>query len=72
MSLRRRLPPKSPTTMLPAESTATPRGLLNRAAAPKPFADPAAAAPARVVTTPEGVTARMRWLFLSATMTSPE
>jgi len=45
---------------LPALSTATPLGLLNRALLPVPFALPGLPArPASVVTAPDGVTFRM-------------
>jgi hypothetical protein len=56
---------------LPLLSTATPAGQLNEAPAPVPSANVADPLPASVVTTPPGVSLRMRWLFLSATMTLP-
>ena len=64
-----RLFPVSATTMTPVEGiTSTPIGKLNLAAAPVPSANaPSLPLPASVVTTPRGVTRRMRWLPVSAT-----
>jgi len=56
---------------LPLLSTATPTGLLNEAPAPVPSANVRVPFPASVVTTPPGVTLRMRLLYVSATMTLP-
>ena len=54
--------------MFVALSTATPAGLLNRAAVPMPSALPfCPALPARVVTDPAGLTLRIVELFESAT-----
>ena len=62
--------PSSATKTLPAPSTATPQGLLRRAAAPVPSALPGEpAVPANVVTTPVAVIFRMVWLLVSATKT---
>src|SRR5262245_36714325 len=58
--------------MLVALSTAMPLGLLNRAVAPMPSALPfSPQRPARVVTTPLGVTLRMVQFSESATYTLP-
>jgi len=50
-----------------AASTATPHGMLNFAFVPTPSAKPFAPCPARVVTRPPGVMARIRWFFESPT-----
>jgi hypothetical protein len=52
--------------MLPSEFTAILAGELNLAAVPVALENPAVL-PARVVTTPAGVTNRIRWLPVSAT-----
>src|SRR6185436_16595932 len=53
----------SVTRRLPALSTATPVGRLKRASGPVPSALPDTnAVPAKVVTTPAGVTLRTEWL----------
>ena len=66
-----RLLEKSATTTLPLLSTATPVGDRNEAPAPTPSANAYDPFPASVVTTPPGVTLRMRLLLWSATMTLP-
>src|ERR1019366_3318022 len=64
--------PLSATNTLPALSTATPQGYLNRAALPVPSALPEVPArPASVVTTPAGVTFRIVQLTSSATNMLP-
>ena len=55
----------------PLELKATPLGSWNEALAPKPSAFAADPLPARVDTSPPGVTWRMRLLENSATMTLP-
>jgi len=55
----------------PDASTATPRGLLNCAAAPAPSAKPDEPLPASDVTAPAGVTTRTLWLPVSATYRLP-
>ena len=60
----------SATNTLPLESTPTPRGKKNVAAIPVPSAEPIEL-PARVVTTPSGVTFLMRLFPLSATYKLP-
>ncbi len=62
VSLRMRWLSESATMTLPLLSTATPLGLLNEAPAPTPSANEADPLPASVVTTPPGVTLRMRLL----------
>ncbi len=62
-NLRMRLFKKSATMTLPLLSTATPVGRLNEAPVPTPLANAADPLPASVVTTPPGVTLRMRWLL---------
>ena len=69
--LRMRWLPESATMTLPLLSTATPLGELNEAPAPVPSANVADPLPASVVTTPPGVTLRMRSLPQSATLTLP-
>ena len=69
--LRMRLFPESPMKTFPAVSTATPRGALKEAPVPVPSANAADPLPARVLTTPPGVTLRMRLLAESATNTLP-
>ena len=71
VSLRMRLLSMSATMTLPLLSTATPRGESNEAPVPVPSANVPVPLPASVVTTPPGVTLRMRWLYESATMTLP-
>jgi hypothetical protein len=71
VTLRMRLLLESATITLPLASTATPEGLKNRALAPVASKNPAVDCPARVVTTPPGVTLRMRWFWVSATITLP-
>ena len=62
----------SATTITPLEGiTATPVGPLKLAAAPVPSANAPLPLPASVVTTPTGVTSRMRWLPKSATTITP-
>ena len=62
----------SATTTTPLDGiTATPYGLLKLAAAPVPSANAWLPLPASVVTTPRGVTCRMRLLRMSATTTMP-
>ena len=61
----------SATYTLPFKSTATPRGSLNCAAAPRPSASPATPLPASVLTEPPEVIFRMRWLLVSPTYTFP-
>ena len=59
----------SATTITPLEGiTATPHGYAKLAVTPVPSANAWLPLPASVVTTPRGVTRRMRWLLLSATM----
>jgi len=53
--------------MFPDESIAIPEGLKNTAFVPVPSAKPSDPLPANVVTTPEGVTLRIRLLRISAT-----
>ena len=61
---------ESATTITPLEGiTATPAGQLKLAVVPVPSAKEASPLPASVVTTPRGVTSRMRWL--SATTITP-
>ena len=62
----------SQTNTLSAASTVRPVGVLNAAAAPVPFVNAATPEPARVVTTPAGVTLRILLLPESATKTLPE
>ena len=69
--IRRRLLPRSATSTLPPSVTATPYGELKAAAVPSPSAKLGAPVPAIVVTTPAGVTRRMRCPVASATATSP-
>ena len=70
VTLRMRWLLVSATTMLPLGSRATPEGLLKDAPVPVPSANPCQF-PASDVTTPRGVTTRMRLLLVSATMTMP-
>lgn len=63
--------PPSDTYRLPAESTATPFGLLNVANVPAPFEKPAKPFPATVVTEVLGKIKRMAWLPVSAMYTLP-
>ena len=59
-------------TTMPLEGiTATPVGMLKLAAVPVPSVNASLPLPASVVTTPSGVTSRMRWLCSSATTTMP-
>jgi hypothetical protein len=53
---------KSATYRFPAESSATPKGLLKLALVPVPLVDPDEL-PANVVTTPADVILRIRWLL---------
>jgi hypothetical protein len=69
--LRMRLFPESATYTIPLASTATPEGLKKEAATPAPSANAPTPLPASVLTTPPGVTARTRWLFVSATNKVP-
>jgi hypothetical protein len=55
------------TKSAPAPSTATPQGPSTAAAVPTPFAEEAAPVPTYVVTKPEAVQRRTRWLLVSAT-----
>jgi hypothetical protein len=71
VTLRMRLLPQSATITLPLLSTATPQGVMNEAPVPVPSANANDPFPASVVTTPPGVTLRMRLLRESATMTLP-
>ena len=71
VSLRMRWLLWSATMTLPLLSTATPEGYENEAPAPVPSANAYDPLPASVVTTPPGVTLRMRLLYVSATMTLP-
>ena len=71
VSLRIRLLLASATSALPLASTATSQGFLNEASVPAPSAKSYIPLPASVVTTPTGVTRRMRWLPKSATKMSP-
>jgi hypothetical protein len=67
-----RLFDESATTISPLEETAaTALGPLKLAAVPVPSANAALPLPASVVTTPRGVTRRMRLLFGSATTITP-
>ena len=59
---RMRWLPASATMTLPLLSTATPEGFLNEAPVPMPSANVADQLPASGVTTPPGVTLRMRVL----------
>ena len=62
----------SATTITPLEGiTATPKGQKKLAAVPDPSANAPLPLPAIVVTTPMGVTSRMRWLPESATTITP-
>ena len=61
----------SPTNRFPNESIAIPVGALNPAFVPVPSNHVAVPDPAKVVTTPDGVTLRMRWLPLSTTYKFP-
>jgi hypothetical protein len=62
----------STKTITPLEGiTANPAGWLKLAAAPAPLAKVALPLPASVVTTPRGVTCRMRLLTVSATTIAP-
>jgi hypothetical protein len=70
-TLRMRWLSQSATMTLPLLSTATPKGLLNEAPAPVPSVNAYDPLPASVVTTPPGVTLRMRLLSPSATTTLP-
>jgi hypothetical protein len=58
---------ESATYTVPLESTATPSGESKEALVPKPSANAADPLPAKVVTTPPGVTLRTLWLPWSAT-----
>ena len=71
VTLRMRLLSRSATMTLPLKSKATLKGLLKDAAVPVPSAYPYEPLPASVLTTPPGVTTRMRWLYMSATMMLP-
>jgi hypothetical protein len=70
-TLRMRLFAESATITLPLASMATPVGSLNAAPTPVPSANAYDPLPASVVTTPPGVTLRIRLLSLSATITLP-
>ncbi len=65
-SARMRLLYSSPMYTVPEGPTATPKGLLNKEAVPRPSAKPPVGPgglpPAMVVTSPRGDTMRMRWL----------
>ena len=52
--------PESPTITLPVAVAASANGLENFATSPKPSVVPAPPVPARVVTLPPALTARMR------------
>ncbi len=61
----------APTITLPLASTATPLGSENEAPLPTPLVDVRIPLPASVVTTPPGVTLRIRWFCQSATIMLP-
>jgi hypothetical protein len=63
--------PVSLKKMAPPAPTATPWGKFKREAVAPAFVRPGAPVPARVDTTPPGVTARSRWLKESATTNDP-
>ncbi len=63
---------ESATAKLPLKGiTAIPIGVKKLAAVPVPSANALLPLPASVVTTPRGVTTRIRWLSLSPTMMVP-
>jgi hypothetical protein len=61
----------SPTNRFPTGSIAMPKGLLNLASVPVPSEKPDVLLPAKVVTTPEGVTLRISLLFESTAKIFP-
>ena len=71
-SARTRLLPESATKSAPPEGdSATPRGCQKKAPLPTPSKKSGCGAPASVLTTPPGVTARSLWFCVSATYTVP-
>ena len=71
VNLRMRLLYQSAKKTLPMESTATPQGPHSDAPVPVPSANAAEPLPASVLTTPPGVTLRMRLFDESPTITLP-